>query len=312
MSCNEGYAAEKFWRNPHLVEQLLPFLDVDTTLQLALSKVGCTLQVLQRSSVWKKLIKRTFPSNSQIQQDEDRIKIKCLVEILKMMKEPNSYILVLLEAVCEKIPSLPDSTSTGEFVKISCPWHEFHSISPLDFMILEEAEAVVGSAAVQEIKSLKGILKGPLLSAIAARLSRQQGKITTVSHSSVLLDSPEVALWQLTSLVKKMEHTEQTRNSFALSIDNIKNADMWAGLATVLSTAPAPGCVHYLSSDREALREAKREDLKKVWDSLSSVWSVWWGREGRSESKWFYKDPLQQEFAGWKELEEMLDKFNME
>ena len=218
--------------------------------------------------------------------------------------------LVLLEAVCEKIPSLPDSTSTRDFVKISCPWHEFHSISPLDFMVLEEVEAVVGSAAVQEIKSLKGILVGPLLSAIAARLSRQQGKITVVGHSSVLLDNPEVALWQLTSLVKKMEHTDQTRNSFALSIDNLKNADMWAGLATVLSTAP--GCVCHLSSDRESLREAKREDLKKVWDSLSSFWSVWWGREGRSESKWFYKEPLQQEFAGWKELEEMLDKFDME
>ena len=173
---------EKFWSNPDLVERLLPFLDDETKLQLVLSQVGCTLKVLQCTSVSRKLIKRTFPGNSQVQLGEEGENIKCLVEILKMMEEPNSYMLDLLEALCEKIPSLPDSTiPTGDVVKFSCPWHQFHSVSLLDFLLLEEVEAVVGSA-VQEIKSLKfhqSIFESwPLFSALAARVSRQQGKIT--------------------------------------------------------------------------------------------------------------------------------------
>ena len=177
-------------------------------------------------------------------------------------------------------------------------------------MLLEEVEAVVGSAAVQEIQSLNSVLEGPLLSAVAARLSRQQGKITTVGYSGALLDNPEVALWQLNSLMKKLEHTEQTRHNFSLFIDNLNSADMWARLAEVLSAAP--GCVRYLSSERESLRLGKREDLKKVWDSLRSIWTVSWRQEGESRLKWFFKNPLRHEFHGWKELEEMLDKFDME
>ena len=100
-------AGERFWRNPDLIERFLPFLDVDTTLQLARSQGSCALQVIQHPPAWRKLIKRTLPSNREINQDEDRNEIMCLVEILKMMKEPNSYMLDLLKALCEKIPSLP-------------------------------------------------------------------------------------------------------------------------------------------------------------------------------------------------------------
>ena len=100
-------AGEMFWRNPDLIERFLPFLDVDTTLQLARSQGSCALQVIQHPPAWRKLIKRALPSNREINQGEDRNEIMCLVEILKMMKEPNSYMLDLLKALCEKIPSLP-------------------------------------------------------------------------------------------------------------------------------------------------------------------------------------------------------------
>ena len=57
--------------------------------------------------------------------------------------------------------------------------------------------------------------------------------------------------------------------------------------------------------------EKTEEDLKKVLDSLDSVWVVLWVEEGKTKTTWFYKEPLNQEFPGWKELEEMLDKFDM-
>ena len=117
-------------------------MDVDTTLQLARSQGSCALQVIQHPPAWRKLIKRTLPSNREINQGEDRNEIMCLVEILKMMKEPNSHMLDLLKALCEKISSLPDS-SGGDFVKMSCPWHQFHTVSPSNFMLLEDVEAAV-------------------------------------------------------------------------------------------------------------------------------------------------------------------------
>ena len=227
-----------------------------------------------------------------------------------MMKEPNSYMLDLLKALCEKIPSLSDSSSGEDFVQMSCPWHQFHSVSPSDFMLLEDVEAAVGSA-VQQIKILKvdqPIFEGPLLSALGARVARQQEKITIVGQPWVLLDT-EMAFQHLTSLMEKMDHTEQTC-CITLYIDNLNNADVWTRLGKALSTAPK--CVQRLLSKRDLLMEGRKEDLKKVWDSLDSVWVVSWEQEGKTKSTWFYKEPLHHEFPGWKELEEMLDKFDME
>ena len=172
-----------------------------------------------------------------------------------MMKQPNSYMLDLLEALCEKIPSLPDSASGGDFVKISCPWHQFHSVSPEDFMLLEGVEAAVGSA-VQEIKIFKVnqfILEGSLWSALASRVSRQQGKITILGRFGVLLHFTEMVLQELTSVMEKMERTEQTWR-ITLFTDTLNNADGWARLGKALSTAP--WCVRCLLSERDYLRMA--------------------------------------------------------
>merc|ERR1711974_102390 len=134
--------------------------------------------------------------------------------------------------------------------------------------------------------------------------------ITIVGRFCVHLDNTEIALQELTALMKKLKYSEQRWQNISLFTDNLNNADMWARLAKALSTAP--GRVNHLSSDRESLKMGKKEDLKKIWDSVGSVWVALWVQEGKSESKWFYKEPLHQELLGWKELENMLDKFEME
>ena len=85
-----------------------------------------------------------------------------------------------------------------------------------------------------------------------------------------------------------------------LYTDNLNNADGWAKLGKTLSRAP--GCVHLLWSERDSLRGAKKKDLKKVWDSLGYVWVIAWVQEGKSKSKWFYKESSQKKFLGWKDL----------
>ena len=81
-------------------------------------------------------------------------------------------------------------------------------------------------------------------------------------------------------------------------------------MGKALSTAP--GCVRHFLLDRDSLKEGRKEDLKKLWDSVDSVWVVTLVQDGKTKSRWFFKEPLQKEFPGWKELEEMLDNVDME
>ena len=60
---------------------------------------------------------------------------------------------------------------------------------------------------LQEIKSLEvnqHDMERPMLSALAARAARQQGKIPTVGYIGVHLDNTETALEELTSLMEKI------------------------------------------------------------------------------------------------------------
>ena len=60
-----------------------------------------------------------------------------------------------------------------EAVKMTCPNHTSHKVSPLGFLLLEEVEGALGSAE-QSVQWL-GVaeLEGILLSSLGARMRRQ-------------------------------------------------------------------------------------------------------------------------------------------
>ena len=63
--------ALKFWNNSDFMEKLLPFLDAQSTLSLARSKISCTLDILQNKenpSIWRKMVKRSLPDNFRIEK----------------------------------------------------------------------------------------------------------------------------------------------------------------------------------------------------------------------------------------------------
>ena len=183
---------QKFWSNPDLVEKFLPFLDVQSTLCLVQSQLGCTLDILQDTenpSIWVKLVGRSLPANNTMLEghfvwalfEENRAQVVPLVAILKLMKDPNPHILNLLEAIVQKYP---EGFGFG-IIKLSCPCTtELHSVSLFGFLLLEEVEHVFGSAR-QEICSVEGSggfeglrnMEEPCLAALASRESRQEGKI---------------------------------------------------------------------------------------------------------------------------------------
>ena len=89
-------AEQKFWQTPEVIEELLKFLDLESTLRLARTH-KMTQSILQGNWAWKNLIKRTHPLNRVDKVDH-------LVEILKLMEDTRDNVLDLLDAICKSNP----------------------------------------------------------------------------------------------------------------------------------------------------------------------------------------------------------------
>ena len=174
----------KIWKIPELAERIVLFLDPLSLLRLVQAGV-LSKQVLKKSistPVWKNLIRRGSYGEDGLQN---------LVEVLKLIKEPGALLLPLLEAICEKFPSVE-----RDEVLVRCPHHaEPHSVSSRGFLLLEDVEAAFGTT-VQLIESLSaGSLGEPILSAAGSRMSRQQKPMTSISVlDKICLENNQSAL----------------------------------------------------------------------------------------------------------------------
>ena len=92
MSCDQYEAMYMFLNSPELLEKLLPYLDLGSTLSLAIAH-KMIRQVLEGSLAWNKLLMRCTPLD-QVEKVQD------LTEILELLKEPKSKMLDLLDAIC--------------------------------------------------------------------------------------------------------------------------------------------------------------------------------------------------------------------
>ena len=186
MSGGENKAGQKFWGTPELVEKILPFLDLTSTLSLVQSKV-MSRKILQGGIVWNRLIRRSSPL------DELAVVAK-LVQILKLMKEPTTLMLDLLDLICESRVGDRMINLFGT-VQMSCPRHpNSHLVRLSDFRLLEEVEGAFGTAE-QTVEAVNADHQfGPFPEfALSSRLSRQQEKMATFSGIVYSISSKESA-----------------------------------------------------------------------------------------------------------------------
>ena len=242
MSCDqEDDASLKFWNNPDLMENLLPFLDVQSTLNLARSKISKCLDLLQdkeNPSNWRNLIKSSIPDSFRLEDEEDwnllratfeqmREQMSPLIDILKLMKDSNSQMQDLLKVLCEKSSIEGKKDVWDPFVEISHSSHGSHQLSPLGFLILEAIEVEFDSALYEIIE-----IWGPWsvdelsLSAFAGRLSRQNRKMTWSEFEQDRLMSTSSAE-ALCTLIQNCETTTLCRVRVSGNIE----AAGWAALA---------------------------------------------------------------------------------
>ena len=109
-------AARMFFETPELVEKLLPFLDLKSTLHLARTHV-LTQNILAGSRIWNKLIRRTHLQDGGdlgldhylglgLDLDEKMDVVRHLVAILKLMKDPKANMRDLLETICKRLAQI--------------------------------------------------------------------------------------------------------------------------------------------------------------------------------------------------------------
>ena len=182
-------AQRKFWGCPELVEMVLPSLDSNSILSLC-QALPAVVKVVQGKTPWNKLIRRTcnFDVNATDYDCLDPLEeatvqkhamVMSLAEILMLMEDPTEPLLDLLDLLCEnarvyarKTARMRSHKTRRDIVKVSCPRHGNHSVSPAGFMFLEEVESALESTE-QDIESISlHDLKEPFLSALTSRISR--------------------------------------------------------------------------------------------------------------------------------------------
>ena len=330
-SVDQDSAGKKFWGSLDLVEKLLPYLDVFTIILLAESRISCTIQVLQKSSaVWIKLVRRTFPGSQtwtdypssgrywnfvKERFEEEKIQILHLTSILAMMDNPKSHTLNLLEIICEKFPPVERSGKSDFYIKLACPCHQAqHSVSPLGFLLLEKVEGALGSAHQEVLQIKVPFLKDPLMSALGSRVSKQQLKMSKMhSGPAICLDRKNAS--DLYALVQNCEPMQL--RVYNLHVKGNIEADGWVDLARAIPlTLDSEDPAFSVNATREAMKEARREDLKAVWDSLPVSWDpaesvlplFSWIVDGGPQTEYFYKIRGEEE-EGWNALLKVLDAF---
>ena len=298
-----------FWNTPELIENLLRFLDPATIVCLARSH-GFTLKILQGSVPWGNLIRRCCPQGDGNPGDAVIREVFPLAFILEMMEDPQTVLLpLLLDLICERFSAPMHCKDT---VKLACAQHrDGHLVTDSVFWLLEMIEAKFGTAKQQvEAVEMETLHEGFVL-ALAARVSRQDNKITLFSAQNISLNSDEGTKAFNTLVAKIQSWVPFSSDRMLLLVGSSSEEEEeeeeglgkgfgeegWKTLAETLQLHP--GMVRVVSTTKETLDRGRKEDLRKLWEIM--------GPEGR----WLVESGGHQELLvgehSWERLEQVLE-----
>ena len=319
MSAEDIGAEEKFWGTPELVDMLFPFLDVASVLRLAQSnfsseKDSLVLGVLQQALVWNKLIGRSLPENpnDSLEHLEDNLEIKkstieCLTEILKMFKDPVSLEMDLLLLICKRFPPF-NFCGKPQIVDVShhLPPDQFStgSVSPVGFALLESVESSLGST-VQKIERIQVfVLVEPWLTAVSERAARQGSKIGKLNCGSVRCSTQEDA----EAFFTLVNHCQSWSVRFLVVRGEVGPIG-WEALRKAVCSPGAAEPLQTVDAPLRVMIQARREDLRAIWETLSSHWTISF-TDGDFEEVLVKEGPGEEDNnkTGWGRLEGLMDR----
>ena len=267
------------------METLMPFLDGQSTLALV-KALPLALEVIQRKSMWTKLVRRVCPygTDDVLGEAEEAVanyrrKVMPLVQILKMMEDPNPLLLDLLHVICERFPPIDREGLTEDlrgFIQVSCSCEDTsHTVSPFGFLLLEAVEGVMETTEQKVEKVVLRVLLDLELAALESRLFRQQdlvdpwgtpaGQDTKVEVLSMACNSKESAE-AISTLIQYCKSVE-VQNGLITIVDI--GIEGWAALGKAVSQ----NFVNWIISwNKEILASARREDLRAIWRCARNGW----------------------------------------
>ena len=172
----------------------------------------------------------------------------------------------------------------------------------MGFMLLEEVEAAMGTTE-QKVKRVSLVdLEDPWLSALSARVPRQQAEVRKVKVDAFVCSNKD-DVEKLLHLVQNCHWFEVTR----MYIWGEIGAEGWETLARALSSMDA-GALELHTSLRVMLG-GQLEDFKAVWDALgrpnngSGIFNL---TEGDDSPLQFFWQTDEEKEEKWGELEQVL------
>ena len=309
MSCKP--ASVKFWETPELIEKLLPNLDLKSTVCLARTHV-MTQNILQRRCIWNKLIRRSclfiergnpfgLPNGPKMPHKIDMV--KDLVTILKLMTDPNAFLLDLLDFICERFtPEDVHLLRQNTHVAIRCPRHpDLHFIPLAGFLLLEEVEGAFGTTE-QSLELVEGhLLTGPSLSAVSSRISRQTGSLPSaaISLSTIEIQSRREA----ESFKTLMQVGPQLLRHLELDVSGAIGRKGWGALTKAIQSQP--NLAMRVVVPKSVLAGGSTEDLRDFWNVMGpDVQLAVQLSDNRSVFEYIEK---QNGANGWMRLEHILE-----
>ena len=251
----------KFWMIPEMIAQLLPFLDLKSTLCLAQSHEK-TKHVLKGAVIWNNLVER----NSPLDQLD---KVKDFVAILKLMKDPKANLLEVLDEICKTNPQTGFEGGFG--VRMGCPCHlHFHPISPKGFELLEEVEGAFGTSeqTVESVSGGKWVVPNNFMAALGSRLSRQQQELTSISIGQIDMSSKKQAedFKTLMQAIPSMGPSSRSVQFGTLWVQEPIGPEGWELVGLALHTHH--GLLSEVIARQDVYTGGKREDMRIVWEAL--------------------------------------------
>ena len=321
-------AQTKFWRMPELIEKLLEYLDEFSILSI----VGLnllTVEVLQTASRTSeplgKLIRTALGFGQAQIFEQQREKVRRMSNtLLAQLESPEPLLLEVLDVICAEhkfvnggvwqpvwVPGIYSTTNYNQesLIRIRCPLHDFHSVSPLGFILLEDCEAAVAIGSTKqpviniELNGRTDIadtwrwwamrnendMRETLILALVSRLARQEVAVETLAWNS---DTFEInSLKWAVAFNALLQKCDQLLNLKTVKVRGELGMDGWEALAEAMQRHP---CRLVFYTSRGWMLQARREDLRTIWEALPvrpngsapSCWTV----EGRvSTNKRFKK-----------------------
>ena len=286
-------AEAKFWSITELQEELLKHLDLQTTKRLAQTSQGIR-NILQGGVVWSQLLARTSPIRSVSQ-------VKDFVGILKLLKDIEFHLQTVKTEIMVTNPCIQAGPGAreGDFLTIVGGGEgEEKRISAQAFILVEELEGKLNRQEERVNTIFVSTMGSPLLSAIAARLSRQEQKATEVHIVELEVESRKEAF------ETKIMMTSCAPLEFHLSslIVPHMEKEWWTLLACGLEAHTG---IELVQTKKSSLEVGQLKDLKLIWNALDdgARWEI-------EESDWVTGDVrsevIDKNDEGWKRLCEVV------